>query len=85
MNVENAMDVVPVSFGNNGGVELLQNAKIFLEDNSKLVKISRDNEKRIAALRTDWADGFKLDKDQTSYDNLLDAFRLALWKYKFRK
>lgn len=54
---------------------------MILEDNSKLVKINRDNEKLIAALRTAWADGFRLDKDQTSYDDLLDAFRLSLWKY----
>lgn len=58
---------------------------MILEDNSKLVKINRDNEKLIAALRTAWADGFRLDKDQTSYDDLLDAFRLSLWKYKFKK
>lgn len=70
MDVENAMIVVPVAFDINGEVELLQNAKMTLEDNNKLVKIGRENEKLIAALRTAWTDGFRLDNEQISYDGL---------------
>lgn len=70
MDVENAMIVVPVAFDIYGEVELLQNAKMTLEDNNKLVKIDRENEKLIAALRTAWADGFRLDREQISYDGL---------------
>ncbi len=38
MDVKNAMTVVLVAFGINGRVELMQNAKMTLEGNNKLVK-----------------------------------------------
>ncbi len=38
LDLEDMMIVIPVAFGNNGGVELLQNAKMIHEHPSKLIK-----------------------------------------------
>ena len=38
---------------------------------------------RFNALRTAWAEGFDLDKDQTMDDDHLDALRLLLRGVKF--
>jgi hypothetical protein len=40
-------------------------------------------EQLITSLRTAYANELTLDKDQTSYDDLLDAVRLALKAYNF--
>ncbi len=40
-------------------------------------------DKLITSLRTAWAEELNLKKDVTSYDDLLDALRLALNAYKF--
>jgi hypothetical protein len=39
--------------------------------------------KLITSLRTGYAEELNLKKDQTSYDDLLDGFRLALKAYNF--
>jgi hypothetical protein len=41
-------------------------------------------DKLITSLRTAWANELTLDKDQTSYDDLLDALRLSLKGYSIR-
>jgi hypothetical protein len=40
--------------------------------------------KLITSLRTAWALELSLDKEQTSYDDLLDALRLALEGFEFK-
>jgi Terminase RNaseH-like domain len=74
------MRVEPVSFG----VEhkaLLYHAKFMLEN--KYVQIHPTKfDKLITALRSAWAKDGVLDKEVTSYDDILDAFRLALRPYK---
>jgi hypothetical protein len=38
----------------------------------------------ITSLRTAWAEELTLDKQQTSYDDLLDALRLSLKGYNIK-
>jgi len=40
-------------------------------------------DKLITSLRTAWAEELSLDKKETSYDDLLDALRLALKGFNF--
>ena len=42
----------------------------------------RRYDKLIISLRTAWAKELSLDKDQTSYNDLLDALRLSLKGYQ---
>ena len=83
------MIIVPVPF-NVEGAKMLQHAKWLLEeteeDGSSLIAINKDIfHKLITALRTALANEYKLDKEQTSYNDILDVFRLSLIFYKRRK
>jgi hypothetical protein len=61
------------------GAEMLQHAKSMLEDENNLVAINPARfHKLVIALRTAVANEYKLDKEQTSFNDILDAFRLAL-------
>jgi hypothetical protein len=42
-------------------------------------------QKLVTALRTAVANEYEIDKEQTSYNDILDAFRLALTFYKRSK
>jgi hypothetical protein len=68
---------------------MLQHTKWLLEereeDGSSLIAIHSRFDKLITALRTAVANEYRLDKEQTSYNDLLDAFRLALIFYKRSK
>jgi hypothetical protein len=56
------------------------------EDGSSLIAIYKERFHRlVTALRTAIANEYKLDKEQTSYNDILDAFRLALQFYKRSK
>jgi hypothetical protein len=56
------------------------------EDGSSLIAIHKERfYKLVTALRTAVANGYKLDKEQTSYNDILDAFRLSLQFYKRSK
>jgi hypothetical protein len=55
------------------------------EDGSSLIAIHPSFDKLLTALRTAVANEYKLDKQETSYDNILDAFRLSLIFYKRAK
>jgi hypothetical protein len=68
------MRVEPVSFG----VEhkaLLYHAKFLLEN--RYIQIYPSFDKLIIALRSPWAKDGVLDKEVTSHNDILDAFRLA--------
>ena len=41
-------------------------------------------EQLITSMRTAYANELSLDKDQTSYDDLLDALRLGLKAFEFK-
>jgi hypothetical protein len=45
--------------------------------------IDKKYDKLLTSLRTAWATELDLDKKQTSYDDLLEALRLALKAYNF--
>ena len=78
--VENRMFIVPVPFSVEGA-KMLQHAKWLLEetddDGSSLIAIHPRFTKLIT-LRIAVANEYKLSKDETSFEDILDAFRLAL-------
>jgi hypothetical protein len=56
------------------------------EDGSSLIAIHNERfNKLVTALRTAAANEYKLDKEQTLYIDILDAFRLVLQFYKRTK
>jgi hypothetical protein len=61
------------------------NPVVWQGDGSILVAIRPDFEKLLTSLRTAVANEYKLDKEQTSYNDILDAFRLSLQFYKRSK
>jgi hypothetical protein len=72
------MTVVPVAFSTSAK-DMLVHTKELLEYERPLIAIHPKFEKLITSLRTATSDDLgKLDKEQTSYHNVLDAFRLAL-------
>ena len=84
-HLEDRMIIVPVPFSIEGA-HMLQHTKWLLEetedDGSSLIAIHPTFEKLLTSLRTAIANEYKLDKEQTSYDDILDAFRLSLQFYK---
>ena len=89
LHLENRMIVVPVPFSVEGA-HMLQHAKWLMEetdeDGSSLIAIHKERfDKLITALRTAVANEYKLDKTETSFSDLLDAFRLSLTFYKRSK
>jgi hypothetical protein len=87
-HIEDRMIVVPVSFSVEGA-HMLQHAKYIMEeteeDGSSLIAIDKRFDKLITGLRTAVANEYKLDKEVTSYDDIVDAFRLSLVFYKRSK
>ena len=71
------------------GAKMLQHTKWLLEesdeDGSSLIAIDKRFDKLLTALRTAVANEYRLDKEQTSYNDILDAFRLSLQFYKRSK
>jgi hypothetical protein len=80
----NYMIVVPVPLSTMGG-HMLQHAKSPTEDDDGLVAIHPSFDKLLIGLRTATAIEYKLDKTETAYDDIVDAFRLALQFYKRSK
>ena len=75
------MKIIPLAFSINGA-KMLQNTKSLLEDKDNLIAIDKRFDKLLTALRTAVANEYKLDKEQTSYHDILDAFRLSLQLYQ---
>jgi hypothetical protein len=71
------------------GAEMLQHTKWLLEeteeDGSSLIAIHPSFNKLLTALMTAVANEYKLDKEQTSYIDILDSFRLSLQFHKRNK
>jgi hypothetical protein len=79
------MTVVPVPFSTEGK-NMIMHTKELLEFETPLIAINPQFDKLVTALRTAIStDDGKLDKEQTSYHNVLDAFRLALKGIKLVK
>ncbi|TLX88004.1 MAG: hypothetical protein E6K97_07790 [Thaumarchaeota archaeon] len=72
------MNVIPVPFST-AAMDMLVHTKELLEYERPLIAINPSFTKLITSLRTAISDDLgKLSKEDTSYDNVLDAFRLAL-------
>ena len=82
------MIVVPVPFSVEGA-HMLQHAKSLMEetdeDGSSLIAIDKRFDELLTGLRTAVANEYKLDEEVTSFDDLVDAFRLSLTFYKRSK
>jgi|ERR671914_666749 hypothetical protein len=81
INPANYMKVIPTPF-NTQGAKMLQHAKSLLEDKDNLVAIDKRFDKPLTALRTAIANESKLDKEATSFHDILDALRLSLQLYQ---
>jgi hypothetical protein len=88
LHIEDRMIVVPVPFSVEGA-HMLQHAKSLIEetdeDGSSSIAIDKHFDKLLTGLRTAVANEYKLDKEVTSYDDIVDAYRLALTFYKRSK
>ena len=77
------MRIVPVSF-NSEHKAMLGHCKIILEHDGSRIAINPDRfDKLITALRTAIDNDGVLDKEATSYNEIFDAFRLALKFYRY--
>jgi hypothetical protein len=89
VHIEDKMFVVPVPFSVEGA-KMLQHTKWLLdekeEDGSSLIQIDGERfHKLVTALRTAVANEYKLQKDQSVFNDVLDSFRLSLQFYKRAK
>jgi hypothetical protein len=81
INPANYMKVIPVPFSTSGA-KMLQHTKSLLEDKDNLIAIDKRFDKLLTSLRTAVANEYKLTKEDTSYHDILDAFRLSLQLYQ---
>jgi hypothetical protein len=89
LHIEDRMTVIPVPFSVEGA-KMLQHTKWLLEetdeDGSSLIQIDRERFHKLAtSLRTAVANEYKLQKEETSFNDILDAFRLSLIFFKRSK
>jgi len=78
------MRIVPVNF-NKEHKASLGHCKMILENVDGRIAINPDRfDKLITALRTSVDHDGTLDKESTSYNDIFDAFRLALKFYHFK-
>jgi hypothetical protein len=88
LHVEDRMFIVPVPFSVEGA-KMLQHTKWLLEeteeDGSSLIAIHPSFNKLLISLRTAVANEYKLDKESTVANDILDALRLSLQFYKRSK
>jgi hypothetical protein len=84
VRVEDVMKVIPVSFGQSGA-EMLSHCKNILENEDSLIAINPKYEDLITSLRGATATEYKLNKTETPFADLMDAFRLALKFWRLEK
>jgi hypothetical protein len=80
----NDMKVVPVNF-NKEHKAMLGHCKMILENEGGRIAINPVFDKLITSLRTAVDNDGILDKESTSYNDIFDAFRLALKFYRFQE
>ena len=79
------MKIIPVNF-NKEHKAMLGHCKMILEDDCGKIAINPDKfDKLIPSLRTAVDNDGTLDKESTSYNDIFDAFRLALKFYHFEE
>jgi terminase large subunit-like protein len=77
------MKIIPVNF-NKESKPMLGHCKLILEENDpRRIAINPTFDKLITSLRTAVDNDGTLDKESTSYNDIFDAFRLALKFYNF--
>jgi hypothetical protein len=77
------MRIVPVNF-NSEHKAMLGHCKMIMENDGGRIAINPDRfDKLITTLRTAMDNDGTLDKEATSYNDIFDAFRLALKFYHF--
>jgi hypothetical protein len=82
-NWAQTMRIIPVNF-NSDTKAMLGHCKMILEADGGRIAINPDRfDKLITALRTAVDNDGTLDKESTSYNDIFDAFRLALKFYHF--
>lgn len=85
LDINGRMVVVPVPFSTEGK-NMLIHTKELLEFETPIIAINPKFDKLLTSLRTAISDDLgKLDKETTSYNNVLDAFRLSLQMFKLRE
>jgi hypothetical protein len=85
VDINQYMKVVPVPFSIEGKSMLIY-TKELLEFERPIISIPAKFEKLVTSLRTCQSDDVgRLDKDGTSYDNVLDAFRSSLQMFKLKE
>jgi hypothetical protein len=72
------MKIIPVNFQSEHK-KMLSHLHVMVKKN--YLAIPKEHEKLITSLRTAYATEYKLDKQQTSYNDSLDALRLSLKGY----
>jgi hypothetical protein len=78
------MKVVPVNFKEHKA--MLGHCKMILEDDRGKIAINPDKfDKLITALRTAVDNDGTLDKEATPYNDMFDAFRLAMKFYRYEQ
>jgi Terminase RNaseH-like domain len=77
-----AMKVLPINFNQEHKI-MLSKCKMLLEDGC--IAINPVFDKLVTSLRTAIEDSGMLDKETTSYNDIFDAFRLALRYYKINQ
>jgi hypothetical protein len=78
------MRIIPVSFAKDHK-PMLGHCKMILESEGGRIAINPVFDKLITALRTAVDNDGVLDKEATSYNDIFDAFRLALKFYRFEQ
>lgn len=83
--IANMMKIIPVNFKSEHKA-ILGHCKMILEDDRRRIAINPDKfDKLITALRTAVDRDGVLDKEATSYDDIFDAFRLAMKFYRYEE
>src|ERR671931_2713243 len=81
--IADMMRIIPVNF-NIEHKAMLGHCKMILEHDGGRIAINSDRfDKLVTALRTAVDNDGTLDKEATSYNDIFDAFRLALKFYRF--
>ncbi len=78
---QETMKVIPVNFATEHK-QMLSHLHVMISE--KHLVIPEEHENLIISPRTAFAKDLTLDKDQTSYDDLLDAVRLSLKGYQIK-
>ncbi len=85
LNPSDYMTVIPVPFNTEAKNMLIHTKELLEYEARPLIGIKSKFDKLITALRTAVSDDMgRLDKESTSYDDILDSFRLALKHFRIK-